>query len=145
MKYPLENYISKKKSFIIIDPVVPKIIAFRIPSGTWKPGKAGDFNFICPGQEMAWNLSQKVRKPGQNKKFSRKPGMLRYKKFQYYIETIFSMFCSRANLEHLWCLPFGAKILHTITWRMTFLTWTKPRDNLEFYDLNKLERKRPFV
>ncbi len=28
-----------------------------------------------PGSlEIAWNLSQKVRKPGQNKKFSRKPG-----------------------------------------------------------------------
>ncbi len=28
-----------------------------------------------PGNlEIDWNLSQKVRKPGQNKKFSRKPG-----------------------------------------------------------------------
>ncbi len=35
------------------------------------------------------------------------------------------------KLERLWCLPFGGKIVHTITWRMTFLTWTKPGDNLE--------------
>ncbi len=41
----------------------------RVPSGTWKPGKPGDLNIICPGLEIAWNLSQKVRKPGQNKKF----------------------------------------------------------------------------
>ncbi len=33
---------------------------------------------------------------------------------------------------------FWCQIVHTITWRMTFLTWTKPGDNLEFYDLNKL-------
>ncbi len=82
-------------------------------------------NLICPGPEIAWNLSQKVRKPGQNKKFCRKPGMLRYTKFQYYIETIFSRFCTPVNLECLWCLPFGANIVHT--------------KNLEFYDLNKLE------
>ncbi len=43
-------------------------------------GKPGDLNFICPGTEIAWNLSQNVRKPGQNSKFSRKPGMLRYAK-----------------------------------------------------------------
>ncbi len=51
-----------------------KSVTFRVPSGTWKPGKPGDLNIICPGPEMAWNLSQKVRKHGQNKKFSRKPG-----------------------------------------------------------------------
>ncbi len=61
--------------------------------------------------------------------------MLRYTKFQYYIEAIFSTFCTPVNLECLWCLPFGAKIVDTITWRMTFLTMTKPADNLEFYDL----------
>ncbi len=87
---------------------------------------------------MAWNLSQKVRKPGQSKKFCKKLGNLRYTKFHYYIETIFSMFCIPVNLERLWHLPFGGKIVHTITWRMTFLTWTKPGDNLEFYDVNKL-------
>ncbi len=37
-----------------------------------EPGKPGDLNFIFPGPEMACNLSQNVRKPGQNKKFSRK-------------------------------------------------------------------------
>ncbi len=81
---------------------------------------------------MAWNLSQKVRKPGQNKKFNRKPRMLRYKTFQYYIETIFSKFCTPVNLEHPWRLPFGAKIV-CITWRMVFLTWEKPEDNLECF------------
>ncbi len=64
--------------------------------------------------------------------------MLRYTKFQYYIETNFFTFCTPAILERLGCLPFGAKIVHTITWRMTFLTWTKAGHNLEFYDLNKL-------
>ncbi len=44
------------------------------------------------------------------------------------------MFWTAANLECPWCLPFGAKIVCTITWRMTFWTWTKPGDNLEFYD-----------
>ncbi len=73
-------------------------LTYRVPSGTWKPG---DFNFICPGPEMAWNLSQKVKKPEQNKKFSIKPGMLRYTKFQYYIEIMFSTFCTLANLECL--------------------------------------------
>ncbi len=46
-------------------------VCYRVPSGTWK---SGDLNITCPGLEIAWNLSQKVRKPGQNKKFSRKPG-----------------------------------------------------------------------
>ncbi len=46
----------------------------RVPSGTQKPGKPGDLNIICPGLEIAWNLFQKVRKLGHNKKFSRKPG-----------------------------------------------------------------------
>ncbi len=59
--------------------------------------------------------------------------MLRYTKFQYYIETIFSTFCTPVNLECLWYLPFGAKIVHTITWRMTFLTWTKRGDNLKCF------------
>ncbi len=59
--------------------------------------------------------------------------MLRYTTFQYYIETIFSKFCTPVNLEHLWRLPFGAKIVCNITWRMAFLTWTKPGDNLEFF------------
>ncbi len=63
---------------------------------------------------MAWNLSQKVRNPGHNKKFNRKPGILKYTKFQYYIETIFSMFYTLVNLEHLWCVPFGSKIVYTI-------------------------------
>ncbi len=39
-----------------------------------EPGKPGDLNFICPGLEVAWNLSQKVKRPGQNKKLNRKPG-----------------------------------------------------------------------
>ncbi len=65
--------------------------------------------------------------------------MLRYTKFQYYIEKKNSTFCTPAILERLWCLPFGAKIGRTITWRMTFLTWTKTGHNLEFNDLNNWE------
>ncbi len=37
-----------------------------------EPGKPGDLNIIS--LEIDWNLSQKVRKPGQNKKCNRKPG-----------------------------------------------------------------------
>ncbi len=52
------------------------MIIHRFPSGIWKPG---DLNFVCPAPEIAWNLSQNMRKPGENKKLSRKtikPGML---------------------------------------------------------------------
>ncbi len=34
--------------------------------------------------------------------------------------------------------PFGAKSVHTITWKMTFLTLTNPGDNLEYYELKIL-------
>ncbi len=54
--------------------------------------------------------------------------MLRYTTFQYYIE-----FFTPVILGHLWHLPFGAKIVLNITWKMAFLTWTKPGDNLEFF------------
>ncbi len=69
-----------------------------------EPGRPGDLNIICPVLEIAWNLSPKVRKPGQNKKLSRKPGLLRYT-FQYYIETISSKFCDfRTRLASaFWC------------------------------------------
>ncbi len=30
-------------------------------------GKPGDLHFVCPGPKIAWNLSQNIRKPGQNK------------------------------------------------------------------------------
>ncbi len=43
-----------------------------------------------------------------------------------------------AILECLWCLPFGAKIVLTITWRMAFLTWIKPRETRILW-LKKLE------
>ncbi len=59
--------------------------------------------------------------------------MLRYTTFQYYIENFFSKFCTPVILEHLWCLPFGAKIIRNITWRMAFLNWAKPGDNLDFF------------
>ncbi len=59
--------------------------------------------------------------------------MLRYTTFQYYIETIFSKFCTPVNVEHLWCLPFGVQIVCYITWRMAFLTLTKPGVNLESF------------
>ncbi len=42
------------------------IYLYRVPSGTWKPGKPGDLTFICLDPEIAWNLIQKVTKPGQN-------------------------------------------------------------------------------
>ncbi len=67
--------------------------------------------------------------------------MLRYTTFQYYIETIFFFkFCTPVIffLEHLWHLPFGAKIVHNITWR-SFLTWTKPRDSLDFFGYKNWE------
>ncbi len=38
------------------------------------------------------------------------------------------MFYTHANLECLWCRPFGAKIVYTITWRIAFLTWTKSEE-----------------
>ncbi len=40
----------------------------RVPSGTWKPGKPRDLNYICPGPEIDWIriVLPKVRKPGQN-------------------------------------------------------------------------------
>ncbi len=57
--------------------------------------------------------------------------MLSYSKCQYYIDTIFCTFCATANLECIPCLPFDAKIVCNITWRMTFKTWIKPGDNLE--------------
>ncbi len=94
-------------------------------------------NFICPGPEIAWNLSQKVRKSGQNKKFSRKPGlksgMLRYAKLQNYIETILFTFCT-ANLECLWSAFWYQTCLHynlendlfglEITWNfITKINW----------------------
>ncbi len=60
-----------------------------------------------------------------------KPGMIRYTTFQYYIEKIFSRFCTHVILECLWHLPFGAKIVNNKTWRMEFVTWTNPGDNLE--------------
>ncbi len=39
---------------------LPTPAHIRVPSGTWKPGKPGDLNLICPGLEIAWNLSPKV-------------------------------------------------------------------------------------
>ncbi len=49
-------------------------------------------------------------------------------------ETMFSMFCTLVFYN-----AFGAKIVHTITWRMAFFNSTKPGDNLEFLWLKKLE------
>ncbi len=114
-------------------------MAFQGSLETWKTWR---FEYYLSRSEIAWNLSQKVRKPEQNKKFSRKPGTLRYTTFQYYIETIFSKFCTRVILEHLWHLPFGAKIVCNITWRIAFgpgqnldITWNvlaKTTGNLAF-------------
>ncbi len=99
----------------------------RVPSATWKPGKPGHMNFICPGPERAWNLPKTVRKPGQNKKLSRKtwtkPGLLKIHNISI---LYWDKFCASAILERFWDLPFGATIVCAETWRMAFLTWTKP-------------------
>ncbi len=47
-----------------------------------------------------------------------------------------SKFYVYAILECPWCLPFGVKIVHIQIWRMAFLTWTGPGDNLNFYGKN---------
>ncbi len=57
--------------------------------------------------------------------------MLTYTIFLYYIETFIFMFCAPVILECHWRLPFGAKIVHTKTWRMAILIWIKPRDIYE--------------
>ncbi len=59
--------------------------------------------------------------------------MLRNTTFQYYIMTNVSKFFTPVILEHLWRLHFSAKIVCNITWKMAFLTWTKPGDNLEIF------------
>ncbi len=41
-------------------------------------------------------------------------------------ETIFSKFCAPAILDCLRDLPFYGKNVCAKTWRMAFLTWTKP-------------------
>ncbi len=90
----------------------------KVPSRTWIPGKLGDLNFICPGPEIDWNLPPKVRKPGQSQKYNRKPVMLRYTTYQYYVDTIDSEFCVPMILQCLSHLHFGAKIVCTKIWRM---------------------------
>ncbi len=90
------------------------------------PWKMVRFEFYLSRSRNSLEFVPKSEKSRQNKKFCRKPGMLRNAKFQYYIETIFSTFCTPVNLEGRWCLLFGAKIVCTITCRVTFLTWTKP-------------------
>ncbi len=52
--------------------------------------------------------------------------MLKYATFQYFIETNFPNVCTPVILEHIWRLPFHARIICTITWIMAFLSWTKP-------------------
>ncbi len=49
----------------------------RDPSATWKPGKSGDMNFICPGPEIAWNLPKTVIKQEIEQKTWIKPGLLK--------------------------------------------------------------------
>ncbi len=73
-----------------------------------------DWARFPPGfPEAAWNLSQNIRKPGQNKKFSRKSGMFkRYTTFQYYVEMIFPKFFTPAILECIWHLPLWPSYLH---------------------------------
>ncbi len=79
--------------------------------------KPGELNFICSGPKIAWNLPPKMQNLDKTRNLAeimdKKPGMLRYATFQYYIETMFSIFCTSAVLECLWCLPFSTKIAHT--------------------------------
>ncbi len=55
--------------------------------------------------------------------------MLRYTKFNFFPRFVLLQIYNVFGI-----CRFGAKIVNTMTWRMTFLTWTKPGDNLEFYD-----------
>ncbi len=65
-----------------------------------EPGKPGDLNLISRGQEIAWNFSHKR---GQSKKFSIKPGMLRYTKFQYYIQVLDCCKFRMPLVSAFWC------------------------------------------
>ncbi len=78
------------------------------------PRKHGDFNFICPGPEIAWNFPLKSMKNiDKTRNLAEKttwiePGMLRYKIFHFYTETIFlQVLCSynfRMSLASaFWC------------------------------------------
>ncbi len=66
-------------------------------------GKPGDLNFICPGPETVWNLSQKVEKNWTKQEISQttwiKPGMSRYTKFQFYIENFLIILCTPCKLS----------------------------------------------
>ncbi len=79
----------------------------------WQPRNSLEFD---PISEKTWTKQEILQKTWN------KLGMLRYTTFQYYIEAILSKMWTPVILEHLWHLPFGAKIVHTITWRMSFLT-----------------------
>ncbi len=98
-----------------------------------EPGKPGDFNCICPGPAITSILPQQVRKLRQNKKFSRRQESNLECNIQILYWNKFLKCCTPLVLECLWCLPFGAKIVCIITWRIAFLIWTKPGNNLVFY------------
>ncbi len=125
---------------LISDPVFSllSIRYSRVPSGTWKPGKPGDLNFICPGPEIVWNLSQKVRKPGQSKKFRRKKPL--DKTWNVKIYNI-SMLYSGNFSQMLYCCDFRTSLVSSF-WchncphynlENGCMTWIKPGHNLEFY------------
>ncbi len=104
----------------------------RVPSGTWKRGKPGDFNIICPGLEIAWNLSPKNQKTWTKQEILQKtwikPGMLRYTTFQYYIENFF--------FQVLYFCDFREPLVSAF-WCKNYLQY-----NLEngFFDLDKTWR-----
>ncbi len=89
---------------------------FSAEPGNWENQEIGILSVQVQKWSGIYRKSEKTRtKQEIYQKIWIKPGMLRYTKFQYYIETILSTFCTPANLERLWCLSFGAKIVHTIT------------------------------
>ncbi len=74
--------------------------SFRVSSRTWK---TRTFEFYLSRSKIAWNLLQKVRKPGQNKKFNRKPGqnLEIYNISILYWDSIFQILCSYNFIMHL--------------------------------------------
>ncbi len=80
-------------------------IYFRVLSTTWKPG---DMNFICTSPEIALNLFQKVRKPGQNKKFCRNMDKTWNVKI-YNISILYWKFLYSYNFRSPFASAFGSQ------------------------------------
>ncbi len=112
------------------------ICIYRVPSGTWKPAKSGDLNIICPGLEIAWNLSPKVRKPEQNKKtlaenLDKTWNVKIYNISILYRDNFFQVFYSCDFRTHL-ASAFWCKNCLQYNLENGFFDLDKPGDNLEF-------------